>query len=176
MKVEHAGIGYDVRFRKGYFDFGNKPMDDKTRKSEIADAVLSPLDSTALGVSVGTARTDKPAPNSMIVRLEVDPGGIGWAPAGDRYHAKIDVFLVQKNDRGNQFNGADDTVDLNLTKPQFDKMMASAGLVLPDRTIPLVSQASQLRIVVRDDASGSLGSVTVPLKSVPASRPALIKR
>ena len=63
-------------------------------------------------------------------------------------------------------NGADDTVELNLTKPQFDKMMASAGLV-PDRTIPLVSQASQLRIVVRDDASGSLGSVTVPLKSVP---------
>jgi VWFA-related protein len=176
VKVEHAGIGYDVRYRKGYFDFQNKPMDDKTRKIEISDAVLSPLDSSALGVSVGTARVDKPAPNSMILRLEVDPAGIGWEPKADRMHAKIDVFLVQKNDKGNQFGGTDDSIELNLTKTQYDNMMRSAGLILPDRTVPLVSQASLLRIVVRDDASGTLGSVTVPLKNVPASRPALIKR
>jgi hypothetical protein len=62
-------------------------------------------------------------------------------------------------------------------------MMKSGVLILPigdnrsyDRAVPLVSQASQLRIVVRDDASGSLGSVTVPLKTVAASRPDLIKR
>jgi VWFA-related protein len=176
VKVEHAGMGYDVRYRKGYYDFANKPEDDKTRKVEIADAVMSPLDSSALGVSVGTARTDKPAPNSMVLRLEVDPGGIGWTPNGDRYRGKINVFLVQKNDRGNQFNGTDDAIEMNLTKAQYEKMMSSPGLILPDRTVPLVSQASQLRIVVRDDASGTLGSVTVPLKSVPASRPALIKR
>ncbi len=176
VKVEHAGIGYDVRFRKGYFDFENKVSDEKTRKAEIADAVLSPLDSSALGVSVGTARTDKPAPNSMIIRLEVDPDGIGWAPKGDRMNGKLDVFLVQKNDRGNQFNGQDDTIELNLTHEQYDKMMKSAGLILPDRTVPLVSQASQLRIVVRDNASGSLGSVTVPLKLASNSQPNLIKR
>ena len=176
VKVEHAGIGYDVRYSKGYYDFQNKPMDDKTRKIEISDAVLSPLDSSALGVSVGTARVEKPAPNSMVLRLEVDPAGIGWEPKADRMHAKIDVFLVQKNDKGNQFGGTDDAIELNLTSTQYDRMIKSGGLILPDRTVPLVSQASLLRIVVRDDASGTLGSVTVPLKSVPASRPALIKR
>jgi VWFA-related protein len=176
VKVEHPGIGYDVRYRKGYYDFQNKPADDKTRKVEISDAVLSPLDSSALGVSVGTARTEKPAPNSMVLRLEVDPNGIGWTPKGDRMSSKLDVFLVQKNDRGSQFGGTDDTVELNLTHDQFDRMMKSAGLVLPDRTVPLVSQATQLRIVVRDDASGTLGSVTVPLKGSSANSPQLIKR
>jgi VWFA-related protein len=176
VKVEHAGIGYDVRYRKGYYDFPNKTADDKTRKVEIADAVMSPLDSTALGVSVGTARTDKPAPNTMVVRMEVDPNGIGWSPNADRMHAKLDIFLVQKNDRGNQFGGTDDTIELNLTKPDFDKMMKSQGLLLPDRNVPLVAQASQLRIVVRDDASGTLGSVTVPLKGASATSPQLIKR
>ena len=117
----------------------------------------------------------------MALRLEVDPAGIGWAPNGDRMHAKIDVFLVQKNDRGNQFGGTDDTIELNLTRTQYDNMMKSAGLILPlgpnrttDRVVPLVSQATQLRIVVRDDASGTLGSITVPLKTV--SRPGLIRR
>jgi hypothetical protein len=183
VKVEHAGIGYDVRFRKGYFDFENKASDEKTRKAEISDAVLSPLDSSALGVSVGTARTDKPAPNTMLVRLEVDPDGIGWTPVGDRYNAKIDVFVVQKNDRGSQFNGQDVTIDLSPTKAEYDRMMKSAGLILPigpnrttDIPIPLVSQATQLRIVVRDNASGSLGSVTIPLKVASNSQPNLIKR
>ena len=178
VKVEHPGFAYDVRFRKGYYDFQNKASDDKTRKVEIQDAVMSPLDATALGVSVGTARTDKPAPNSMALRLEVDPNGIGWTPNGDRMHGKIDVFLVQKNDRGNQFNGTDNTIDLNLTHEQFDKAMKSTGLILPDfQPVPLVSQATQLRIVVRDDASGTLGSVTVPLRgTAAANQPQLIKR
>jgi VWFA-related protein len=177
VKAEHAGFGYDVRYRKGYFDFQNKPTDEKTRKAEIADAVLSPLDSSALGVSVGTARVDKPAPNSMVMRLEVDGTGIGWAPNGDRMRGKLDVFIVQKNDRGNQFNGTDDKIELNLTKPQYEKMIASAGLILPDRTVPLLPQATQLRIVVRDDASGTLGSITVPLKNAAGkSQPNLIPR
>jgi VWFA-related protein len=177
VKAEHSGFGYDVRYRKGYFDFQNKPTDEKARKAEIADAVLSPLDSSALGVSVGTARVDKPAPNSMVLRLSIDPIGLGFSPAADRMKGKLDVFLVQKNDRGNQFNGTDDKIELNLTNDQYAKMMKSAGLILPDRTVPLVPQATQLRIVVRDDASGTLGSVTVPLRGSGAPpRPALIRR
>ena len=53
VKVEHKGMGYDVRYRKGYFDIENKPTDEKTRNAEIRDAVLSPLDSSALGMVVG---------------------------------------------------------------------------------------------------------------------------
>lgn len=184
VKVEHNGMGYDIRFRKGYFDRANKPSDEKERRAEIGDAVMSPLDSSALGVSVGTARVDKPAPNSMMVRLEVDPAGIGWTPNGTLYKGKVNVFLVQKNDRGNQFNGTELALDLGLTKEQYETMMKRGGLILPigenrsyDRSVPLVPQATQLRIVVRDDASGTLGSVTVPLKKAAGkSQPNLIKR
>jgi VWFA-related protein len=175
VKAEHAGFGYDVRYRKGYFDFQNKPTDDKARKAEIRDAVLSPLDSSALGMVIQTRRIDKPAPNSMEMVIYVDPKGIGFQPTGDRMNCKVDVFFVQKNDRGNQFNGKDDTITLALTKENYDKVMTE-GLSY-HQVVPLVPQATQLRVVVRDDASGTLGSVTVPLKGAGApSQPALIRR
>jgi VWFA-related protein len=174
VKAEHAGFGYDVRYRKGYFDFQNKPTDTKARRAEINDAVVSPLDSTALGIVVQTKRTDKPAPNSMEMMVYVDPRGIGFHSEGDRMNCKLDVFFVQKNDRGNQFNGKDDTLTLALTKENYTKVM-TAGLSY-HQVVPLVPQATQLRIVVRDDASGTLGSVTVPLKTGQGSNKGLIKR
>jgi VWFA-related protein len=175
VKVEHSGMGYDVRFRKGYFDFENKPMDDKSRKAEIADAVLSPLDSSALGMVVQTRRTDKPAPNSMEMVIYVDPRGIGFEQKADRMAGKVDIFFVQKNDRGNQFNGKDDSITLNLDPDKYKQVMTQ-GLSY-HQIIPLVPQAPQLRIVARDDASGTLGSVTVPLKSSAGkSQPDLIRR
>jgi len=177
VKAEHAGFGYDVRYRKGYFDFQNKPTDERMRKTEIADAVLSPLDSSALGVSVGTARTDKPAPNSMVMRLMVDAPGIGLSQQGDLMKGQLNVFIVQKNDRGNQFNGQQDKIELTFSKDKYEKLMKDGALILPDRTVPLVPQATQLRIVVRDEASGTLGSITVPLRGPGGPpQPGLIRR
>ena len=175
VKVEKAGFGYDVRYRKGYFDFANRPTDERIRKTEIANAVLSPLDSSALGVVVQTQRVNKPAPNSMEMVIYVDPRGIGFNAAGDRMNGKIDLFFVQKNDRGNQFNGVNKTISLNLTPDKYKQVMTT-GLSYHD-IVPLVPQATQLRIVARDDASGTLGSVTVPLKG-PKTPPAaqLIRR
>ena len=169
--------------RKGYFDFENKPTDEKTRKTEINDAVLSPLDSSALGIACGHG--PRRQASAELDGAEVGSGSEGnrLGAKGDLMAAKLDVFMVQKNDRGNTFNGTQLTIDLALTKDQLNKVMKTAGLILPfgdnrstERTVPLVAQATQLRIVVRDFASGTLGSVTVPLKAAAASRPALIKR
>ena len=101
VKVDHSGMGYDVRYRKGYYDLENKPSDEKTRHAEIADAVMSPLDSSALGIAVETRRTDKPAPNSMEMLIAIDPNGIGFEHkviSGTQVMAgAVDIFFVQKN-------------------------------------------------------------------------------
>jgi VWFA-related protein len=177
VKVEHAGMGYDVRYRKGYFDLEKKATDERARHAEISDAVTSPLDSSALGMAVETARVDKPAPNSMEMLIVVDPRGIGFehktVEGKDVMAGVVDFFFVQKNDRGNQFNGVDKTITLNLTEEKYKGMMMH-GLQYHD-IVPLVPQATQLRIVARDGASGTLGSVTVPLKNVQGQR-GLIKR
>jgi VWFA-related protein len=184
VKVEHTGFSYDVRFRKGYFDQEKKASDEKARKAEVNDAVLSPLDASAIGMAVETRRVDKPAPNSMEMLLVIDPRSIGFehkkiqttdenkkAQETDVMAGKLDIFFVQKNDRGDQFNGTDKTISLTLPKDKYMEVM-TGGLRYHD-IVPLVAQATQLRIVVRDDASSTLGSITIPLKN---GQPGLIKR
>jgi VWFA-related protein len=179
VKVEHAGFGYDVRYRKGYFDFASRPTDERQRKSEVNNALLSPLDSSALGVSLGAVRVDQPVPNSMKLRVMVDTRGIGFHSEGELMKGMMHVYIAQKNDRGNQFNATDNKIELTYTKPQFAQKMKDGGIILPDTSVALVSQATQLRVVVRDEESGTLGSVTVPLRGGPGSppkQPGLIRR
>lgn len=177
VKVEKTGFGYDVRYRKGYFDFANRPTDERRRKAEVNNAILSPLDSSALGVSLGAARIDQPVPNSMKIRLMVDTQGISFKREGDKNHGTLHIFIVPKNDRGNTFGGSDDKIDLTLSDPQLRQALKNGAIILPDRTVTLTAQATQLRVVVRDEDSGTLGSITVPLRGAnSAPRQQLIRR
>jgi len=113
----------------------------------------------------------------MVMRLMVDAPGIGLSQQGELMKGQLNVFIVQKNDRGNQFNGQQDKIELTFSKDKYEKLMKDGALILPDRTVPLVPQATQLRIVVRDEASGTLGSITVPLRGPGGPpQPGLIRR
>ena len=74
------------------------------------------------------------------------------------------MLFVQKDDRGGQFNGLSDTMELQLLQPNYEKV-SKEGLVYK-KTIEMASQANQLRVVVRDAASGTVGTVTVPFREI----------
>ena len=51
-----------------------------------------------------------------------------------------------------------------LDQQKYDSLVQT-GLIL-ERHLPIAPGAAVLRVVVRDSNSGSMGSVTIPLKSV----------
>jgi VWFA-related protein len=51
IKVQVDRPGINLRYRKGYFDLAERPQDYKTRKAELRDAVWSPIDASAIGLS-----------------------------------------------------------------------------------------------------------------------------
>jgi VWFA-related protein len=156
--------GLNTRYRKGYFDVQEKPLDAKARRIELRDAVWSPMDSSALGLLVQLAPTDPAHPNDLNVYVKIDPRGVGLTMNGGHHDGAIDILFVQKNEQGKQFNGADDTITLALQEPSFQKVEKDGFLYR--KLVPRVPQATQLRIVVRDASSGSLGSVTVPFNQL----------
>jgi VWFA-related protein len=154
----HGGL--NIRYRKGYFDIADQPRDEKARKTELQDAVWSPLDSSALGLLVKVVSAGPEHPDSIDIYIRVDPHGVGITRNGDRSDGAVDVLLIQKNDQGKTFNGESDTVSLAL-KPETYAQIEKTGLLFR-KIIPRIPQATQLRIIVRDESSGTLGSVTVP--------------
>ena len=50
IKVDKPGVS--MRYRKGYFNLPEQPQNDAARKTELSNAVFSPLDATEIGLTV----------------------------------------------------------------------------------------------------------------------------
>ncbi|MDQ2947117.1 MAG: VWA domain-containing protein, partial [Acidobacteriota bacterium] len=160
IKLSVRRPGVSLRYRKGYFDLPERPQDDKTRKAELRDAVWSPLDASALGLIVEAVPTGGP-PSALNVALKIERSGISLEQQGERWVGRLDFLLVQKDDRGREYNGVSDTLELRLLQASYDKL-GREGLVYR-KLVARAPQAKSLRVVARDAASGSIGSVTIPL-------------
>lgn len=165
LQVKIAGHdGLNVRYRKGYFDLEEKPRDVKARRIELRDAVWSPMDSSALGLLAQVAPPDPKHPNDLNVYLRIDPKGVGLTQNGNHHDGAVDILFIQRNEQGKQFTGEDDTLTLTLLDSTYGKI-EKEGMIYR-KLVPRVSQATQLRIVVRDASSGTLGSVTIPFSQL----------
>jgi VWFA-related protein len=162
VKVPGEG-GLSLHYRKGYTDSPEPTSDPNAAMAEMRDAVFSPLDSTALGVIVA-AKADAKNPTLLNMAVQVEPKGISLQPEGDRWAGRLDVLIIETNDRGEDFNGTDQTVTLNLSKENYDKIV-KGGFVLR-KTVQMASQAKKLKVIVRDAPSGAIGSVTVPFSQL----------
>jgi hypothetical protein len=98
------------------------------------------------------------------VAVEVDAKNISLEPQGDRWAGRLDILFVQKNDKGQQFGGQDETVTLNLTRENYDKITKN-GFIFR-KSIPMSAEAKMVRVIVRDAPSGAMGSVTVPFSQL----------
>ncbi len=155
--------GVKLRYRKGYFDVAEKPEDDKSRQAELRDAVWSPIDATSLGI-VANVKPGATDPSTMDISLKIDHSAIGLTKDQERWQGRLDILFVQRNDQGQEFGGLDDKVNLNLTQATYNSLLSDD--LAYHRVVARSPQARLLRIVVRDAASGAMGSVTVPLNRV----------
>jgi hypothetical protein len=109
-------------------------------------------------------------PGTLDILVKIDHTAISFESQQDRWAGRLDILFVQKDDRGNQFNGLEDTVELRLIQANYERLMKED--LIYHKVVDRSPSAKVLRIVVRDAASGSLGSVTVPLATGGAGNPA----
>ena len=161
IKLQVPGrSGLNLRYRKGYFDLAEQPQDENARRAGLRDAVWSPIDATAMGLTVEV----KPARGSLEIYVKIDPASIHLEQQGNRWEGRLDILTVQKDDRANQYNGQVETVELNLLQPRYEQVTRE-GLIYK-KVIDRDRRATQVRVVVRDAASGSIGSITAPFSQL----------
>src|ERR1700733_843680 len=109
--IERKGV--HLRYRKGFFDLPELPQDEKARKTELADAAWSPLDASGIGIAARIVAS-KTKPGSLEIVLAIDSSQVSVEQQGDRWVGRLDVLFIQRDNGGNQHNGLDDTINLNL--------------------------------------------------------------
>ncbi len=163
VKVDRSGL--NVRYRKGYFAMKPTSETPQARAAEIQSAVWSPLDATALPLNARVDFVNTPQPNTVHVFVQADARNLSFEQKDDRHVGDIDIFIVQKDDRGNVVgDSTHETLDMHLKEETYQKIVKQ-GLIY-ERAFPRKPGATKLRVVVRDIPTGAIGSVTVPYKQV----------
>lgn len=163
IKIKASVLDSRLRYRRGYFALPERSAGDAISKMDLAEAARSPLDATALGVSV-TGKTLSPASaRTLQLQVALDPKQFLLHDQENRRQGGLDLLFLQKDSAGKFLAAEKQHLDVNFTRREYDSL-AKAGLIL-QRRLAIDPAATEIRILVRDAASGALGSVTIPVKS-----------
>lgn len=161
VKHEHA----EVRARGGFFVTRATVDPETSHDSDIASALQSPLDYTALPLkahwdTIDASKEQGKKRVRYIVDLAPDPTLIDVA---DNNHVALEFLAVAKTPEGKPVGQpAGQKVDLHPAAQNLatirDKGLSYRG------ALDLAPGEYTIRIVVRDDLSGRVGSLAAPLK------------
>jgi len=163
FKVRVQRPGVKLLYRSGYLavpeEQNPNPAD---AESALGRAVLSPLDSTAIGLRARLQKTGTGG-QPVTIDLRVDVNDLALNHDKDRWKGTLEVVIAQRTSTGQSpvDSARKHSVNLNL-KEDYNTQLKTEELELFFPVTP-DPQAVELRVVVRDANSGALGTVSIPL-------------
>ncbi len=155
--VDHKDVR--LRYRTG-FQYDQEPtaMNDLFRK-----AVWQPEDITDIAFSATPSTGD-----ATKLELNISATDLALAQEGDLWTDKVDVFLVRRDDSSLHAQVTGQTLGLRLKSATYQKFLRD-GIPF-DQVVEQKQGITSLRIIVVDENSGRMGSVTIPAAVMLAKR------
>jgi VWFA-related protein len=141
-----------LRFRAGYL-YQREPS---TLNERFREAVWQPVDATEIAISASPS----PAPKGMTMKLNIAAADLDLAQQGDVWTDKVDVFVVDRAGDGQQAQVTGQTLTLRLKAATYRKALEEG--ILFDQPVEAHADAGAVRIIVVDENSGRMGSITEP--------------
>ena len=145
-----------LRYRNGY-EYDKEPA---TLKERIRQAIWQPTDVAQIAISA-IPQADS---NGSLLRLNIAATDLALAQQADRWTDKLDIFLIARDDAALHAKIAGQTVGLRLHSATYQKILRD-GLTFDER-IETTVLAGSLRVIVVDQNSGRMGSITVPATAI----------
>jgi len=144
--------GLTLRYRNGYF-FEKEPA---TLKDRFKRAIWQPaeMDEVALTTKVDAQRS------GVMVRIKIAAGDLGMKQDAGRWMDKLDIFFIQRDDAGLHTQVEGQTLGLQLKSSTYQGLL-SEGVPF-EHFVQLKPGMDSLRVLVVDENSGRMGSVTIP--------------
>jgi len=162
VKVKVAGRGTRVHTRTGYF-FRATEEDAEVHSSEVARVLVSPLDATGIRLTfrwVDFGGREATQSSKRWFEIVVDPTDISIDPESSN-HFRFSVTVAARNKEGQYTGQLAKTIEGDLA-PTDLKRIHERGFLYRD-SIVLSPGEVDVRVVVRDEIAGKIGSVTATL-------------
>jgi len=148
--------GVVLRYRTGY-QYAREPA---TLKARFQQVIWQPLDVSEIAVSANPMA----ASTGSALRLSIATNDVALKQQDEHWVDKLDVFLIQRDDEGLRARVTGQTLRLTL-KPATYAKLQQEGIPF-DEFIEKAQGTSSVRIVVVDENSGRMGSVTIPVSAL----------
>jgi len=153
---------YHVRARQGYF-LTQTTLDPLTSaKYDIDSALRSPLDYTGLPVQMVLNPTVVNGDKRKVTFAMMVPPKVARVDSDDKNHMHVDIAYAVWTASGQDAGHKGTSYNLNLNPTQLQQIDTN-GLGYGD-TLELAPGSYRLRVVVRDNLTGQIGSVSAPLE------------
>jgi VWFA-related protein len=146
-----------LRYRTGYV----YKKEASTIKDRFREAVWQPVDASDIAISAN------PAAQKETVKLKIAAADLAVAQTGEFWTDKLDVFLVQRDDTGLHAQVTGQTMNLRLKPASYQKYLQE-GIPF-DELVGVRPATGSVRILVIDENSGRMGSVTLPAAAMAAA-------
>lgn len=177
VKVDRPGV--ELRYRKGYFARNPEDVLDESPASIHQDIDLALSSAvTASAITFYGSALPLPAPAKAPenaakladLRFLVEPRDIFFQTKDDKRHCDLQ-FAVASYEGDKLHDALDQHLDCNL-KPETYARVAHQGILF-QMSVKVPEGKSRIRMVVRDNLSGKMGSLDVPYPNVtPQTKPA----
>jgi hypothetical protein len=103
-----------------------------------------------------------------MVKLNILAGDLGLRQQGGRWMDKLDIFFIQRDDAGLRAQVQGQILGLNLKPSTYQNLLPNG--VPFEHFVQLKPGMASLRVLVVDENSGRMGSVTVPASALGAGQ------
>lgn len=161
LKVKVDVQGAKLRYRKGYFTTSEPEAQSPRTKAELESAASSPLESTTLGLMVSASPTEPAAARNITFQVGLDTLQLSLKEEGGHHKGAIDLLFLQRGSSGKALQAEEKRIGFDFKEEQY-RALVKSGIIL-QKHVATDANASEIRVVARDPASGATGTVTVPL-------------
>jgi VWFA-related protein len=141
-----------LRYRTGYL-YSKEPVSLRDR---FQQAVWRPQDVSEIAVSADTT----PKSPGADVKLDIVAADLGLQQRGGLWMDKLDIFMIQRDDAGIKAQVEGQTLGLRLRPATYQNLLSSG--VPFECVVQMHPGMASLRVLVVDENSGRMGSVTIP--------------
>ncbi len=159
IRVAAKRPGVRLRHRTGYFAQPDEPADGWYRSGVLGAAMWNPTNAAGLGMTVHPFPA---APDTLDLDIKIEARDVSLPPVAGRWRGQLDLWVVQLGRDDAHLGTVSRVAALDLDQPSYERLTQSGELSLFER-LKRDPKAVLVRVLVRDVATGALGSVSIPL-------------
>jgi VWFA-related protein len=156
VKLTGKQRGLTLRYRTGYL----YTKEAGTLKERFQQAVWEPVDANQVAVTAKVVSMTTGAD----VKIEIAASDLSLEERAGRWKDTLDIFFIQRDDAGLRAQVEGQTLGLRLRSSTYQNLLSSG--VPFERFVQMKPATASLRILVVDENTGRMGSVTIPASAL----------